>query len=406
MTHPNRRSFIHRSFAISTGLLIAATGLHAQDTQSTDQSTTAPGAFVRVAQKLDKGGTFYLIWDIGGAIRAALDSLGRAANLAGEPRAALGVPIVKSVATELGLANLGYLGISRAKDSDGRRQVVFLQAPEPKGLLTLGGEPRDLELLKYYPPETLALLATSLEFSRIIPIVESTARASTGAMGRQQVRDALRKVRERDGVDLELLLNSLGNEFSAGFWLDPEETIEVKGPRNNTAKIPRPRVAVALNTTSDTLFRLIITWHESNSNAGTVGTYQGWETLVGPESPDVPGIAPIIAYRPGATVFVESTSTLALITNSYSTRNDVQSSPEWKSMAAKLPVKRLKAVYVSPRSIRALSDAVQSAPAANRREREIRSRVADLIKWYGTGSLTITTYEDEGFLSVTVTEKN
>jgi hypothetical protein len=225
-------------------------------------------------------------------------------------------------------------------------------------------------------------------------------------MGRQQVRDALRKVRERDGVDLELLLNSLGNEFSAGFWLDPEETIEVKGPRNNTAKIPRPRVAVALNTTSDTLFRLIITWHESNSNAGTVGTYQGWETLVGPESPDVPGIAPIIAYRPGATVFVESTSTLALITNSYSTGNDVQSSPEWKSMAAKLPVKRLKAVYVSPRSIRALSDAVQNTPAANRREREIRSRVADLIKWYGTGTLTIATYEDEGFLSVTVTAKN
>jgi hypothetical protein len=297
------------------------------------------------------------------------------------------------------------MGVSHGSDSKNRnRQTVFIEASERRGLLALSGEPRELTLLSYMPENTAVATVVSLEFSRIIPIIEETASAATGVLGAKQVQDGLEKARKKEGVDIRGILNTAGNELGAAIWLSPTETIEVPTRKDKTIAFPRPHLAIMLNTTSDSLFRLAVKENEKGDKPIETESWEGWTMLVAPASKEVPEIAPVLAWREGLTVIAESTSTLRILSQTRQSGTDVRTSPEWKSMAEGMSPLLLKALFFSPRTIRSVVDIVEKIPADNSRDRNGKKVVQEILKMFGTGCLTTATYTDGGFLSVTVTE--
>jgi hypothetical protein len=280
---------------------------------------------------------------------------------------------------------------------------MFLEVPERKGLLNLQGDPRSLDLLGIFPAETLLVSAAALEFSRLIPLVEDIAGGVAGMVGRQSIVDGLDKKKEKDNVDLRTLLAGLGNEVALGFWLDPKEKITIQGPRNHSLEIPRPRLAVAVNASTNTLVHLALHESQRKEKNGQLVRFDDWETLVGQPAPRIPDLHPVLAWKPGMLIFTESTTTLRILESTRESGRDIRTSPGWKAMSNSLPKNILKVLYLSPAGSQAVLDSLNQLPAASREEKAARRVIGRLIAWLAGGMMAVTTYEDGGYLHISLT---
>jgi hypothetical protein len=275
---------------------------------------SSPSGFLQVAQLLEDQGSFYMIWDLGASLRGAAQDVSWLGDMTGQSELRFLGPLIRQASERLGLAQVGYFGRSVRRNPQGWTSTrTVLQTPRPRGLLALPGEPRPLNLLEVAPADTAVLGVLGLESGRLAQTLGEFQAFSPGqaraAVGRL-VNRSWEPHRREDPRWLSRLAK-YGDEI--GFLILMEEpTTGSRYQRLRRAAPSQPRMALMAHTPTETLFQDGIDFLARRGwTTSTESLAPDWTFLEGPALPRTRDLRPILAHRPGLTVFADSTGTLA-----------------------------------------------------------------------------------------------
>lgn len=308
--------------------------------------------FAQVAAKLDSGGTFYLYMDIEEALNNILLEIEPLILASGDPQAAMISPIARAIIGALGLNELDDLGISAAPLENGaRRHKVYLHLKRRGGIFALaGGPPANLEGAGFLPPGALLARVDSLDASQLLPLADSVALAAAGAAGQQQLRQALQRLKGKSGVDLELLLNSLGREAGMYARLDNAKIATLPVSRDRSIQIPTPRFVFFVQTQNRQIYDTILALDAAGrKRLQPLATSLAGLDAAAVRIEDNPfGLTPVLAQSRRWLFFASDVDELKFALQTAESGNHLTTSPAWNALAQGFPREVNGLAFVSP----------------------------------------------------------
>lgn len=327
----------------SLAALFTAFGILTAPAQTTTTAASANPDFAAVTAKLDQGGTFYLYANVESAIENAIGTVAPLMQRSGNTAS---VPVVaRAVTRALGLQSINDIGVSVLPDSsDTRRMKMYLLLKTQEGLFKLRGKtPYDMQAVKYVPADALAASVENIAFTEVLPLIQQIAREVAGGVGEAGYQKWLEQARA-NGVDVEKIMASLGEEIAAYMRMDPEKKVTV-----NNASFSQPKYALIIQTKNSTLYDSMVAQAKKGkapiSELPEADGVRASEFAVG----DNPlGFKPVIAQTPGWFIFATDAAELKVALSAAS-GGDIRTSADFKKLAADLPTQFNGLSFVSPK---------------------------------------------------------
>jgi hypothetical protein len=224
-------------------------------------------SFDEVTAKLDKGGNFYLYLSTEQALSGLSNDLAAASNfisalpsIPGTGRQTLDkvFAVLGVIVQESGVSQISGLGMSSIAREPGlyyNKFVLHHYTGQNAGVIwsLFGKSPHPLKELDLLP-ETTAL-ATAFDFD--LPLAWTNIQKAVQTLNVAEVSSALDQLpaqfKERTGLELDAVLNSLDGEYGLILTLDQHKTITLPlGPK--TLEIPNPALCLVFKVNSNLIF--------------------------------------------------------------------------------------------------------------------------------------------------------
>lgn len=318
--------------------------------------------FEKVAQKLDKGGTFYMYANLEGVLERSVDGVQPILEQTSDGAAVTGV--IRAAIKGLGLSGMNDVGMSVLPIDDKMSQAKFYLAfkGQPSGLFKLRGTtPRKLEGLTLIPADAVFAQVLDMQFDQVIPVIRGLVESVAGGAGQGQVDKGLQQMKAK-GVDAEAIFASLDKEIGAYLSLDADSMVDVAG-----VKVPKPHMAIFLKTKDAKFYDTLLDMFrksEKETREEKLGEYAAQVVKVG-ENPY--GFAPTIVQAKNWLIFATDPAEAKRAIDTMGGAANVTSSEEFKKLYGDLPADVNGVLYVSPRwgkEVAALAEQIQKTNAA------------------------------------------
>jgi hypothetical protein len=223
-----------------------------------------------VAKSLESGGVFYSIQNIDGAIDGFLDTFMKVASAFGNtPAPAIAGAIVGGVRAS-GIPELRAFGTSIVElEGGGYRSVSITKLRKRTGLFALAENgSKDSTLLPGVSKDFVSFSWMRVRVQDVLPLVRAVAKRALGMVGEGFITNGLKIAKEKQNIDVEALLATLGNEFVAA-------SMRVESPDG-----PRPSEIAMIETTSNAIFKLLVERIKDSDKFSSALTERGeWQVL-------------------------------------------------------------------------------------------------------------------------------
>lgn len=303
--------------------------------------------FEKVSAKLDSGGDFFMFMGFRGALNEVITKLEPVFAQADNPVAQRVPAAAREIINALGLDQLNDFGLSVvALDNGMRRMKAFLAFGTQSGLLAWLGKPGgELDSLSLVPQDAIIAWVERVSFDGVLPMARAIAHAISPTEGEAKLKELLGESRTQ-GVDLEKIIASLGDEYGLFVTLDPKHPIAAP---TGSDTVPRPQGLFMIRTKDDTLYRTVVQLIKTNGGKmePAEGVPAGFEGITEPAGEE--GLRWIIAKGEGRFMIATHVSQMTDAAAARTTKSDVRSQPAYKALQPALPAKADGVFFVSPR---------------------------------------------------------
>ncbi|MCX7018499.1 MAG: hypothetical protein NTY46_05795 [Candidatus Sumerlaeota bacterium] len=307
--------------------------------------------FADVTAKLDLGGSFFMYTDLKNVMNDIIDELEPLFLASGDSGAASLPAIARSLTKSLGLDNMADLGMSmKSLDEKNRRMKIYLRINEPAGLFQLrGGDPYELDGLKYAPADAILVTAQNTDFTKIENLTEQAAQAVAGAVGVTSLRQWTEKVK-KEGVDLPAILASCGGEWGAYFRLDQDKSVSIPISSQGKADMPAPHFIIMLKVKDKTIFDTVVALlKKTTEEQPKVVTKNGMDILQLPARDNPFGLKPVIAQTKEWLFLASDENEVTTALETASQKKGIGVATEYQSLMKDIPSKCNGVAFVSAR---------------------------------------------------------
>ncbi|MCE5228144.1 hypothetical protein LLG95_00925 [bacterium] len=353
--------------------------------------------FYEVTQRLDAGGSFYMYADLKDVLRDFVAGFKPVVN-SGPPQAQQIYEKINQSLDQLGVYGIHDIGVSSLPEKGLYLNKLYISMPGGvKGLPALLGQiPHKIEGLAYAPAGTRVFIQTDLYFDQALGIVRQEIGRYLGPQMVEQFNRALAALDMQLGVNVELLIKSLGNRITIIADQDPNELVNL-GPEVN-AQFKAPRVALMVAVKDDTLYKTIA--QKAMALGSEPPQTTGGLTITPINVPQNPKykVSPVVA---GGKEFVIISTHANLVKDmmAAATTGGMANTEEFKQLSAGLPAEGNGMAFASKGlfdAIRQVLAQIEDQPGQSKNdELKMAFRLSQLPE---TGSYAIRRHEPDGIM--------
>lgn len=407
--------FVPRSRSLTA---VACLGLAVSSTsfgpvaQGASEIESSAALYQNVMSQLDANGQLMFYINIDGVLRKVLKEADGFIQLAskGDPDAKKALDVIARLDQffgETGLYDLRAFGMSSVPLGGGQYVTKAFVGRTPSANAPLfwqigGGEPHDLRGLYLFPRDAVVASVSDMNLQALWTLIQKGVLDVGGEKPHEAFRAKLDELKQSMQVDVDALIQSLGNEMAISIQFAGERTIELPlGPEPVT--MPEPSAFFAVATKDDTLLKTILSIKEQMQLPLEKQEADGLTIYVMPAAEQAPfPVQMALAQQEGFFFVASNPGTIKAALDSLKKKNGLAASVEFRGMAAKLPAKYNDMTYVDARFNRVVQD-IQIKATKSTGGADADMQVALLEKiygWSGQGTaMTVHVNKPDGVLS-------
>ncbi|NCD33943.1 MAG: hypothetical protein EOL87_11085 [Spartobacteria bacterium] len=221
-----------------------------------------------------------------------------------------------------------------------------------------GSEPRDMQVLKFYPEETELLEGWTFSIETLLDVVREGLQ-KFGPEGADQMLDMqFDQIRQNMGIDISRIIASLSDELAVGLTLSPDKTMSFPMSEESVIEFPDPGLLMAIKVKDDTLQTALLDFMAINQipySQQKVGGTVVYSLNIPLQLPV--RVEPSMAVKDGVFLLSVIPETITSALASYDAGGSLMKSEKVKTAFANLPVDKLNGfAYVSPAFCKAYTD--------------------------------------------------
>jgi prepilin-type processing-associated H-X9-DG protein len=226
-------------------------------------------SFDAVAEKLNPGGDFYLYYNPVQVVTGLEDNIKQLQQFCAElPNSSpeniknidKGFNLASNIVKSSGVAEISGLGLSSIAINDRLyRNTIFIHhyAEANKGIIwqLMNQSPKEQRLLKLLPADTALAVATDFKTKLLIDWLENELNKVNFPEVNKQIAQGRAEL-QKNGVDIDKLLNSFNGQYGIVITLDPTKNSKIP-VQGQMMEIPRPGLALVAEVKDDYIFELL-----------------------------------------------------------------------------------------------------------------------------------------------------
>jgi hypothetical protein len=314
--------------------------------------SAVPTTFDEVTAQLDAGGDFYAYMDTEQFLSKINSGIGKlhdvvlsgSSDIPDREQVEQAFTLVKDIVAKSGVQEIGGIGSSSVTIAQGlHRNKIFIQHAPDKGtglIWTLKkGAPHALSGLDFMPANTAAAAVGDFDLAALVNFLKQEAVQSGFPDAKQTVEQWQTQFAGVTGLQLDDVLNSLGNSMGMVLTLDASNTVTFPSQNGGTLTVPSPRLAILLGVKSDVIFNQVDKM--AGSNPGVEKTDKPglkMRTMPLPFSP-FPGLTlrPCLASWNGYLILASDDGLVRDMVATLANGGGLKSTPEFTALAAGMP---------------------------------------------------------------------
>lgn len=324
------------------------------------QNSNAASDWDVVTERLDEGGTYYLVADLETFSEELMSFIERIMQpmIRENPEAQMAVPIARAAVDQLGLDSLDDVGVSLKPSPDGVNTLkMFLHLTEEDGLFTLrGGDPGSPEAVTLAPADSVFVWVNEVDFDEMLALTEQIALSTTGEMGRSVIRQQLDQIRTRKNISIDEILSSMSGEF--GSWLRFNGNVDMETPEGMLV-MPKPEFAIYAKTETREAFDTIAELMRQEGHLVTIEETDAGEAYFAlPSKENRFAINPVVAQWDGWLMIASNKSVLDICKEAKAGKN-VLLNPTFQKLSQGAPKAYNSLAFSSPELNTAVNDVIE-----------------------------------------------
>lgn len=325
--------------------------------------------FRTTAAELETDGDLYLHLNVTNVISDFADLLVKiadaAAESAGDRELTDTAQRVRNFLQQEGVFDAVAIGVSSKPRGDGTHSIRTLilrrpAAPTPRFWRMLGGEPRELGVLRAIPADTAALVAADFRLDELWAMFQQGVRSIGGEQAYEKMREEIGELKTHEGIDADAAFASHNGELAIAVVLSRTENISL--PIGGNVEIPKPGLLAAFGVRDDTLNKMLLKLTEEAPVETEM--FEGVQIYRGPANDDAPFPLQVCAAQAGSLFFLAShPDTLKAALLAMKNGGGLLADSEFRQLAQRLPRLNNGVTYVTERfnrTVYAIQDAVTS----------------------------------------------
>ena len=333
-----------------------------QEPQKSDPADSTSG-FYDVQKKLDQGGGFYLYVNVKDALKNFLNEIGDAMRQSGMPiQAQGGFAMADQLLEALGLYDIEDFGMSVIDVGDMKRTKSFLRIPgSRKGIFgVLGGDPHSFESLQYAPADTMVFNCFDLDAAKGLRLARINIQKLGGEVILQQFNSSLQELGNRQGFDLEKVIQSLDGEFLLIGRLDMAKKIHMPVRGSENLAFPTHNLALGARVKDATLFDAIGNVLQKNNIPFESKTSENLKRILIKEtSTEQSPLSPTIVFDGKYVLFATHEDYLDKILSTKKSGANLSDTEEFIKLTSGLPKRGNELIFISEQFNREMTQSLQ-----------------------------------------------